>query len=104
MPDLKLPAHARPTRQPVGILIGGYQVYINPATVALLEVWNVGNRFQVLATLGVTDRDGQPIRRPLSVTFDTEAEAGAEMDRIASEVFAVASPIQRPAPDPGPVL
>jgi hypothetical protein len=104
MTDLALPKSARPSRPSLGVLMGGWKCYVNPATVALLEVWNVGNAFQVMATLGVTDRDGAPIRRPVSEPFESEDAAGAEMDRIAGSLFAVASPILRPAPDPGPVL
>ena len=99
-PDgLALPATAQAGRQRTvfGAMAGGWNCYVAPGSIVALDVWNAGSGFRVLATLSVTDRDGNPLRMPMSPVVETEADAHAAMDALVADLFLVARTVVRDA-------
>lgn len=96
-----LPAGAVQQKAVVGLLVGAWKSYVNPAAIAVLEVFQTGNGWRIVAVLNVTDRDGYPIRQPMLGPFDTEAEADAALDDMIDALpFHLVTPVQRPDPTP----
>lgn len=110
MADLTLPPHLAEQKRreaqqrPVaGLMAGAWKSYVNPATIVMLRVFNVGNAYAVFATVATQLSDQTEHNVQMTDTFATEDEAGAEMDRLAGTLWAVVEPVKRPTPDIGPV-